>query len=74
MREKIKRFWSQLTRKRFENDDERLKTAQALIYFAIIVTMLNVAIIFAKSAIGVKTWLYIADVLHMDVKILIGRE
>lgn len=23
---------------------------------------------------GVKTWLYIADVLHMDVKILIGRE
>lgn len=50
MSEKIKRFWSKLTRKRFGNDDERLATAQALIYFAIAVTILNVAIILAKSA------------------------
>lgn len=50
MHKKIKRFWNCLTRKRFETDDERLETAQALIYFSIVMTILSATIIVARLA------------------------
>lgn len=45
---KCTQMWEALTRKRYHNDDEKLKDAQAYIWIAILVLIVNLLIFIAQ--------------------------